>query len=154
MLEQGISAPDFVLPDQTGKEHRLSDYKGQWVVLYFYPKDMTPGCTTEACAFRDEFPAFGKINAAIFGISKDSIKRHEKFAQKYNLPFTLLSDEANTVCETYGVWVEKSMLGRKYMGIARSTFLINPDGKIAKVYDNVKVKEHSTQILTDLKQLK
>jgi peroxiredoxin Q/BCP len=150
MLEQGISAPEFILPDQSGEDHRLSDYRGQWVILYFYPKDMTSGCTTEACSFRDEFPTFNKINAVILGISKDSVKRHGKFAQKYELPFPLLSDENNTVCETYGVWIEKTMYGKKYMGIARTTYLINPEGKIANVYTKVNVKEHTAQLLTDL----
>jgi peroxiredoxin Q/BCP len=154
MLEQGMTAPDFSLPDQYGKKHRLSDYKGQWVILYFYPKDMTPGCTTEACSFRDAFPDFGKINALILGISKDSVKRHEKFAQKYKLPFSLLSDETDTVCETYDVWIEKAMYGKKYMGIARSTYLINPEGKIASVYAKVNVKEHAAQLLADLDQLR
>jgi peroxiredoxin Q/BCP len=150
MLTEGSAAPDFSLPDQNGKKHRLSSYRGQWVVLYFYPKDMTSGCTTEACNFRDEFPAFGKVNAVILGISKDSIKLHEKFAKKYQLPFPLLSDETNTVCETYGTWKEKSMYGKKYMGIVRSTYLIDPEGKIAKIYSKVNVKEHAAQLLTDL----
>lgn len=153
MIKQGNAAPDFSLPDQTGKQHRLSDYKGQWIILYFYPKDMTSGCTTEACAFRDEFPSFKDVNAVIFGISKDSVEQHEKFAGKYNLPFSLLSDENNTTCETYGVWVEKSMYGKKYMGIARTTYLIDPEGKIAKVYEKVNVNEHTNQILIDLKKL-
>ena len=153
MLTQGSAAPDFSLPDQNGDKHRLSDYRGQWVVLYFYPKDMTSGCTTEACNFRDEFPAFGKVNAVILGISKDSIKLHEKFAKKYQLPFPLLSDENNTVCETYGTWQEKSMYGKKYMGIVRSTYLIDREGKIAKVYSKVNVKEHAAQLLRDFTSL-
>jgi peroxiredoxin Q/BCP len=154
MLAQGSAAPDFLLPDQTGKQHRLSDYRGQWVVLYFYPKDMTSGCTTEACNFRDEFPAFGKLNAVILGISKDKIKDHEKFVNKYQLPFVLLSDENSSVCETYGTWQEKSLYGKKYMGIVRSTFLIDPKGKITKVYPKVNVQEHARQLLTDLSQIK
>jgi peroxiredoxin Q/BCP len=150
MLKQGISAPDFSLPDQNGKEHKLSDYQGQWVVLYFYPKDMTPGCTTEACTFRDEFSDYKRAKVVILGVSKDSTKRHAKFAEKYQLPFDLLSDESGEVCEKYDVWKEKSLYGKKYMGILRSTYLIDPQGKIAKVYPKVKVKEHASEILNDL----
>jgi len=153
MLEQDIHATDFNHPDQDGKEHKLSDYRGQWVVLYFYPKDMTPGCTTQACTFRDEFPAFQKVNAVIIGVSKDSVKRHAKFAEKYQLPFLLLSDESGEICEQYDVWKEKSLYGKSYMGIMRSTYLINPQGFIAKIYPKVKVKEHAAEILRDLKVL-
>ena len=145
MLKENTTAPDFNLPDQEGNFHILSQYKGQWVVLYFYPKDMTPGCTTEACNFRDDFPAFNKLNTAILGISKDSVSRHLKFVQKYDLQFTLLSDESGSICKKYGVWQEKSLYGKKFMGIVRSTFLINPQGIIAKVYPKVKVKEHAKQ---------
>jgi len=150
MLEQGIPAPSFSLTDQKGNVHRLSDYQGQWVVIYFYPKDMTPGCTVEACRFRDEFPDFQKANAVIFGVSKDSTQRHAKFAEKYQLPFILLSDESGEVCEKYDVWKEKSLYGKKYMGIVRSTYLIDPQGNIIKVYPKVKVKEHAAEILNDL----
>jgi peroxiredoxin Q/BCP len=153
MLQPGASAPDFTLPDQTGNNHSLKDFKGKWVVLYFYPKDMTPGCTTEACNFRDEFPAFENLNAVILGVSKDSVQGHDKFAQKYELPFTLLSDENGEMIAAYGAWKEKSMYGRTFMGIERSTYLINPQGKIAKVYAKVKVKEHATEILADLNEL-
>ena len=153
MLDQGIQAPDISLPDQNGKEHRLSDYHGQWVVLYFYPKDLTPGCTTEACNFRDEFPAFQKVKAVIFGISKDNVKRHAKFADKYQLPFYLLSDETGEACNTYDVWKKKSLYGKSYMGIIRSTYLINPKGIIAKVYPKVNVKEHAAEILQDIAEL-
>ena len=153
MLKEGASAPAFTLPDQNGKHHSLKDFKGQWVVLYFYPKDMTPGCTTEACNFRDEFPAFEKLNAFILGVSKDSVQRHDKFAQKYELPFTLLSDEKGDMINAYGAWKEKSMYGRTFMGILRSTYLIDPQGKIARVYAKVKVKEHAAEILADLDEL-
>jgi peroxiredoxin Q/BCP len=153
MLEPGIEAPNFTLSDQNGQSHRLSDYRGQWIILFFYPKDMTPGCTTEACGFRDEFPAFQKINALVFGLSKDSVKKHATFAEKYHLPFNLLSDETGEVCEKYGVWQEKSLYGKTYMGIVRSTFLIDPDGKIAKIYPKVKVKEHAGQILEDMEHM-
>ena len=154
MLKQGLKAPDFTLSDQTGKDHTLSEFKGQWVVLYFYPKDMTPGCTTEACNFRDDFNAFQKLNTAILGISKDSVSRHSTFAEKYKLPFLLLSDESGKVCELYDVWKEKSMYGRTYMGIVRSTYLIDPNGMIARVYPKVKVKEHAEELLKDLQTLK
>ena len=154
MLKEGTKAPGFSLPDQNDRVHNLDDYKGRWVVLYFYPKDMTPGCTTEACHFRDEFPAFDQLDAVILGISKDSVKRHAKFAEKYQLPFTLLSDEKTDVCERYGVFKEKSLYGRFFMGIVRSTFLIDPSGKIAKIYPKVKVKSHAAELLKDLNTLK
>jgi peroxiredoxin Q/BCP len=154
MLEQETPAPDFSLPDQHGNNHQLSDYKGKWVVLYFYPKDMTPGCTTEACNFRDDFPAFNNLNVVILGVSKDSIARHMKFVEKYDLPFTLLSDETGSVRESYGIWKEKSMYGKTFLGINRSTFLIDPDGKIARIYPKVKVKEHAAELLQALNELK
>jgi peroxiredoxin Q/BCP len=153
MLNQGVVAPDFTLPDQTGAMHSLSQFKGNWVILYFYPKDLTSGCTTEACNFRDEFEGFEKLNAAIIGVSKDSVKQHKKFSEKYKLPFLLLSDEQGSVCENYGVWQEKSMYGKKYMGITRSTYLINPQGKIEKVYPKVKPKDHAKELLNDLNEL-
>jgi peroxiredoxin Q/BCP len=150
MIEPGSVAPDFNLPDQHGHEQKLSDYKGKWIVLYFYPKDLTPGCTTEACNFRDDFSNFEKLDAVVLGVSKDSVKRHQKFSEKYELPFPLLSDEHGSVCENYGVWQEKSLYGKKYMGIARLTYLIDPDGKIAKVYPKVKPKDHAEELLNDL----
>lgn len=153
MLEQGSMAPDFTLSDQSGKSHSLSDYRDQWIILYFYPKDLTPGCTTEACNFRDEFPNFQKLNTVILGVSKDSVKRHSTFAQKYKLPFLLLSDEAGEVCDKYEVWKEKSMYGKTYMGIIRSSYLIDPEGKISRVYPKVKVKEHASELLNDLQAL-
>jgi len=122
MLQSGTQAPDFTLPDQDNKPVKLSDFKGKWVVLYFYPKDMTPGCTTEACNFQEALPDFQNLNAAVLGISKDSVERHKKFAQKHGLQFPLLSDAESDVCETYGVWQKKRLYGREYMGINRSTF--------------------------------
>jgi len=154
MLKTGDVIPKFSLPDQDGKVHDISDYKGRWLVIYFYPKDMTSGCTTEACNFQESLPDFDSIDALIFGISKDSVKSHKKFAEKYNLQFTLLSDENSDVCEQFGVWQKKSMYGKEYMGIARTTFLINPEGQVAKVYPKVKVKEHHKEILSDLNELK
>ncbi len=149
----GKKAPAWSLPDQEGKEHSLSDYSGQWVVLYFYPKDDTPGCTKEACAFRDNLPKFKKVKAAVFGVSADSVKKHAKFAEKFSLPFTLLADEDKTLVEAYGVWAKKKFMGREYMGILRTTFLINPEGKIAKVYEQVKPETHAEEVLADLKEL-
>ncbi|MEJ2543856.1 MAG: thioredoxin-dependent thiol peroxidase [Calditrichaceae bacterium] len=154
MLKVGQSVPQFSLPDQSGENHNINDYKGKWVILYFYPKDLTPGCTTEACNFQDALPDFNSIDAVIFGISKDSVSKHKKFAEKYNLQFSLLSDENNDICEQFGVWQKKSMYGKEYMGIVRSTFLVNPEGKIAKVYPKVNVKEHHAEILNDLKELR
>lgn len=143
-------APAFSLPDQNGQIHKLSDYKGKWVLLYFYPKDDTAGCTKEACAIKDKFPSFTKLGAVVLGVSKDSSQSHDKFARKYKLPFTLLADESTQVQQSYGVWQEKSMYGRKYMGTARTSFLINPQGKIAKVYEKVKPETHASEVLRDL----
>lgn len=147
-------APDFNLTDQNGEKHSLKDYAGKWVVLYFYPKDDTPGCTTEACNFRDEREAIAEFgNAVVIGISKDSIKAHKKFADKYNLNFTLLSDESHEVIEAYGAWKLKKFMGREYMGIERSTVIINPTGDIAKQYPKVDPKKHALEIINDLKEL-
>ena len=154
MLKEGVSAPAFELPDQNGKTHMLSDYRGKWVVLYFYPKDMTPGCTTEACNFRDSFSAFNDLNVVILGVSKDSIDRHAKFSNKYSLPFALLSDENGSVSEEYGVWKEKSLYGKKFLGINRSTFIIDPDGKIAKTYHKVDVKKHTREVMDEVNILR
>lgn len=147
-------APAFSLEDQTGKTHSLKDYAGKWVVLYFYPKDMTPGCTVEACNFRDNLARVKRVGAAVLGISADSVKRHAKFAEAEGLNFPLLSDEDHAALEKYGVWQQKSMMGRKYMGIARTTFLIDPQGKIRKVYEDVKVSGHVDEVLSDLSDLK
>jgi len=146
----GQLAPDFSLPDHTGKVHALADYAGQWVLLYFYPKDDTPGCTTEACTLRDNLPKFTDSKAVVLGVSADSVKSHAKFVKKYGLPFTLLADEDKTVCKTYGVWGEKSLFAKLFMGISRSSFLIDPTGKVAKIYEHVKPAEHAQQVLADI----
>jgi len=146
-------APAFLLKDQDNKIHKLSDYKGQYVLLYFYPKDMTPGCTTEAQCFRDRNNEFKTHNVQVLGISADSIESHKKFVEKYGLNFPLLSDETKTVLEKYGVWREKSMFGKKYMGIQRDSFLIGPDSKILKHYKKVNPKNHVDEVLKDIKVL-
>ncbi len=151
MLTEKQQAPAFSLPDQDGVTHSLSDYAGKWVLLYFYPKDDTPGCTKEACMLRDVWPNFGNLNATVFGVSADSVKSHKKFAQKYGLPFTLLSDEGKEMLKAYGVWGVKKMMGREYEGISRTSFLIAPGGTIAKIYENVKPEIHANQVLEDLK---
>lgn len=147
MLKIGDKAPDFKLPDDTGKIISLKNFKGKKVILYFYPKDMTSGCTQQACDFRDNIKKFVKKNAVVIGISADDIKSHQKFKQKYELPFTLLSDETKNVLEQYGVWKEKSMYGKKYMGIVRTTFIIDEKGKIEKIFENVKVNGHIENLL-------
>lgn len=154
MLKIGNKAKDFKLLDQDGKEHKLSDYLGNFVLIYFYPKDDTPGCTKEACMLRDDFPNFKKIKAKIFGISADSVKSHKKFVEKYNLPFTLLADEKKEVLEKYGAMKEKSMFGKTFLGIKRMSYLIDKEGKIAKIYENVKPAIHAEEVLKDLKSLK
>lgn len=148
-LHIGQQAPDFRLPDQDGVEHSLSDYRGSWVLVYFYPKDDTPGCTKEACAIRDTFPDFQNLKVTVLGISVDSVAKHKKFVDKYELPFTLLSDEQKKVVEQYGVWGQKKFMGRTYMGTARTSFLINPDGMIAKIYRNVTPATHAVEVLAD-----
>ncbi len=142
MLEVGVKAPEFCLPNQDEVEMCLRDFKGKWVVLYFYPKDNTPGCTTEACEFTEAFAEFNALNAVILGVSPDSPKKHRNFIEKKNLGITLLSDEEKQVCELYKVWQLKKMCGREYMGVVRSTFLINPEGEIVKTWDKVRVKGH------------
>lgn len=146
MLEVGKKAPSFKLKNQDGKTISLNDLKGKMVVLYFYPKDDTPGCTQEACSFRDEFPVFGSLNAVILGVSPDSAESHRKFIAKYNLPFDLLSDENKEVVEKYGVWKEKNNYGKKYMGVERTTYIINESGLIKKIFNKVKVDGHSAEI--------
>ena len=145
--EVGKKAPDFTLPADGGGTVKLSDLRGQKVVLYFYPKDDTPGCTKEACGFRDALPDFSKIDAVVVGLSKDSVAKHDKFKTKHELTVTLASDEEKKVCEAYGVWVEKSMYGRKYMGIERSTFIIDENGTIIKSWPKVKVPGHVDDVL-------
>jgi peroxiredoxin Q/BCP len=147
----GKKAPDASLLSSTGDKIALKDYKGSYIVLYFYPKDDTPGCTTEACDFRDNLAKLKKENVVVLGVSKDSLKAHEKFVTKYDLTFPLLSDEEGKLLEAYGVWVEKSMYGKKYMGIERATFLIDPSGKVAHVWRNVKVTGHVDEVLKTIK---
>ncbi|WP_405081659.1 thioredoxin-dependent thiol peroxidase [Paenibacillus chitinolyticus] len=151
-INTGRQAPDFELPANNGQQVKLSDFKGKKVVLYFYPKDMTPGCTTQACDFRDKHTEFESLNAVILGVSTDSLKRHEKFIDKYSLPFLLLADEDHAVAEIYGVWKEKSMYGKTFMGIERSTFLIDEEGVLLKEWRKVKVKGHIEEALTYLKE--
>jgi peroxiredoxin Q/BCP len=144
-------APDFALADQTGAVRKLSEFRGQPVVLYFYPKDDTPGCTTEACNFRDDYHIYQENGIVILGVSPDSAKSHTKFIQKFELPFTLLADEDHKVCDQYGVWGPKKFMGREYEGVLRTTFLIGPDGNILKVFENVKPDGHSAEVLAALK---
>ena len=150
-ISAGNPAPDFTLLDENGVTCKLSDYRGQPVVLYFYPKDDTPGCTTEACNFRDDYSQYTQAGVVILGISPDSPKNHIKFKEKYHLPFTLLADEGHKVCELYGVWGRKKMMGREYDGVFRTTFLIDRQGKLVKVFETVKPAEHSKEVLGALK---
>jgi peroxiredoxin Q/BCP len=153
MIEVGQPAPDFTLPDQTGAEVTLSKLRGKPVVLYFYPRDNTPGCTKEACAFRDARKDYEKAGAWVLGVSPDSSKSHQKFVEKFELPFTLLADTEKTVCEKYGVWQEKTLYGKKSMGVVRSTFLIDGKGIVRHVFPKVKVEGHSDEVLAALKAL-
>jgi peroxiredoxin Q/BCP len=150
LITTGIQAPDFTLQDQEGKSHSLSSYLGKWVLLYFYPKDDTPGCTTEACTIRDSFFEFKENNIVVLGVSADSVRSHDKFAKKYSLPFTILSDEQKKVVEQYGVYGKKKFLGKTFLGIKRMSFLIDPDGKVAKVYEKVKPRIHASEVLQDI----
>jgi len=149
-IPSGISAPDFELPDETGVLRKLSDFRGRPVVLYFYPKDDTPGCTTEACNFRDDYSAYKKAGVTILGVSPDSVKSHVKFKQKFDLPFPLLADADHKICELYDVWALKNFMGREYMGVLRTTFLIDAEGKILRVFEKVKPAEHSAELLAEL----
>lgn len=150
-ISAGIKAPDFNLLDENENPHALSDYLGKAVVLYFYPKDDTPGCTKEACSFRDDYAVYREAGVVILGVSPDSPKKHAKFKEKYQLPFTLLADENHQVCELYGVWGRKKYMGREYDGVFRTTFLIDAEGQIVKVFDNVKPDGHSGEVLAALK---
>jgi len=152
-LEEGDRAPAFTLKDQKGDKRRLSEFRGRWVLLYFYPKDDTPGCTREACGFRDNHAAIRKMGAEVLGVSVDPVARHGKFAAKYDLPFTLLADEGKEVVGKYGVWGPKKFMGREYEGTHRASFLIDPKGKIAKVYPKVKAASHAEEVLEDLRDL-
>lgn len=149
MLEIG-PAPDFELRDEQNILRKLSDYRGKPVILYFYPRDDTPGCTTEACNFRDDYSAYEKAGVTILGVSDDTVESHVKFKKKYNLPFTLLADPEHKVCEMYGVWAPKKFLGKEFMGTLRTTFLISKNGEISKVFKNVKPAEHSAEVLAAL----
>ena len=153
LIDLGKKAPAFKLKDQSGKTHALSDYAGKYVVLYFYPKDDTPGCTKEACSFRDNLPAFRTHKAVVLGISGQSEASKAKFAKKYDLPFPLLADENYDVAEKYGVWQKKLLYGRTFMGVSRTTYLIGPDGKVARRWDKVKVDGHTDDVLTALDTL-
>lgn len=150
LLAVGAKAPEFTTTDQHGTKRSLSDFKGKKVILYFYPKDNTPGCTKEACAFRDQFEAFRHLNVEILGVSVDSEKSHQSFAQKYNLPFTLLADTDKHLVEAYGAWGEKSLYGKKYLGTNRVTYLIDEAGSIAAVFPKVKPDQHAAEILAVL----
>jgi peroxiredoxin Q/BCP len=150
MLQEGTTAPDFTLPADGGGEVTLSDYRGKKVVLYFYPKDNTSGCTTEACNFRDDYAEITAAGAVVLGVSPDSVKSHDGFKLKHSLPFALLSDPDHEVAEMYGAWGEKKMYGKTYMGIIRSTFVIDEEGTISKVFPRVKVKNHSQEVLDAL----
>ena len=152
-IGSGIQAPDFSLPDEKNLPRRLSDFRGRPVVLYFYPKDDTPGCTTEACSFRDDYSAYEKANLVVLGVSPDSPQSHAKFKDKYSLPFPLLADDGHKVCDEYGVWGPKKFVGREYEGVLRTTFLIDSNGRIAKVFENVRPSEHSAEVLDAAKML-
>jgi thioredoxin-dependent peroxiredoxin len=147
VIREGAAAPAFALESDSGETVRLKDFKGQRVILYFYPKDSTPGCTQEACDFRDSLTRLRKLGVAVLGVSKDSVESHRKFKEKQCLNFPLLSDPDGKACEAYGVWKEKSLYGRKFMGIERSTFVISPAGKIEKIFPKVKVKGHVDELL-------
>ncbi len=152
-LAIGNKAPDFSLPDQDGKVHSLKDYADKVVLLYFYPKDDTPGCTVEACTIRDSWSKFKKAGIVVLGMSVDTVAKHKKFADKYTLPFTLLADVDKEVVNAYGVWAKKKFMGREYMGIKRWSFLIGPDGKILKIYEDVKPADHADEVLADAKAM-
>jgi peroxiredoxin Q/BCP len=151
LLKVGDPAPDFSLPDQDGQIHNLAGSRGHWVLVYFYPRDDTPGCTNEACAIRDNFPAFERLDAVVFGISDDTVKDHRKFADKYELPFTLLADENRDVVVAYNVWGEKKFFGKVINGTKRISYLIDPQGNIAKIYEKVNPLEHAEEVLGDIR---
>ncbi len=154
MLKEGRKAPAFKLVDQDEQTHALKDYVGKWVLVYIYPKDDTPGCTKEACMIAEVYKDFKRLGVTVFGLSKDTPKSHKKFAEKYNLPFTLLSDETMATIEKYGAFVEKKMYGKPVRGTLRISYLINPDGKIAKVYPTVDPANHALELLADIKVAK
>ncbi len=150
-IKVGDPAPEFSLPDQSGELHSLAETRGSWTLIYFYPKDDTPGCTKEACFVGEAFPAFEKLQTYVFGISADSVKSHKKFSDKFKLPFPILSDEAKNTLEAYGVWQQKKMMGREFMGTVRTSFLLDPRGTVAKIYEKVKPEVHAEEVLEDIK---
>jgi len=150
MLEIGTKAPDFTLPDQNGNMHSLSEYRGKKVILYFYPKDNTAGCTKQACGFAERYPQFTEKGAVVLGVSKDSVASHKKFEEKYGLPFTLLADPGLAAIQAYDVWQEKKNYGKTYMGVVRSTYLIDENGKIVKAFEKVKAADNPEQMLGEL----
>lgn len=151
MLKIGNKAPEFELADQEGKMHKLSDYLGKKVLIYFYPKDDTPGCTTEACNFRDNFKDMSKLGLVVLGVSKDSVKSHKKFADKFDLNFPILSDESTEMIQEYGAWRLKKFMGREYMGIERMSVLVDESGNVSKIYESVKPAEHTQEVMVDVK---
>ncbi len=151
-INEGVLAPDFTLPSSEGKDVTLSSLKGKYVVLYFYPKDDTPGCTKEACNFRDRVADYESVGAKIYGVSVDDMNSHQKFIKKYQLPFPLLADTEKKVVGLYGVWKEKSFMGKKYMGTERNTFVIDPEGKIIKIFEKVKVDDHHQEVLAFIQE--
>ena len=150
VLSEGVKAPDFELKDSEGNLHKLSDYAGQTIVVYFYPKDDTPGCTKEACSFRDSYAEFNKAGVTIIGISPDKVASHKKFKDKYALPFTLLADPDHKVCEAYGVWGLKKSFGREYEGVFRTTYVLGPEGEVKRVFEKVKPSDHSKEVLREV----
>ena len=153
MIHENTKAPDFELPNNLGEKISLSDYIGKPVVLYFYPKDDTPGCTTEACNFRDDFDEYQKLGVEIIGVSPDSVKSHTKFISKHELPFLLLADEDHKICEMYGVWGKKKIFGKEYFGVLRTTFLIDKDGNLVRVFKGVKPVRHSKEVIDAIHEL-
>jgi thioredoxin-dependent peroxiredoxin len=153
LIETGQAAPPWRLRDQHGREHALKDYRGRWVVLYFYPRDATPGCTTEACGFRDAHVDFESRGAAVLGVSPDDEASHDRFARKHDLPFALLADIDKQVCQSYGVWQAKMLYGRSFMGVMRTTYLIDPKGRVAQRWDKVRVANHEQEVLEALSAL-
>ncbi len=153
-IKNNQSAPEFSLPDEKGKYHKLTDFRGKYLVLYFYPKDDTPGCTKEACNFRDDYSVYKTADLEIIGISPDSSESHAKFKDKYSLPFLLLADKDHKVCNLYGVWGKKKFMGREFDGVLRTTFLIDKEGKIIKTFEGVKPAEHSQEVLAEFNKHK
>ena len=153
MIKENTKAPDFKLQNQEGRSVSLADFSGKPLILYFYPKDDTPGCTTEACSFRDDYSVYQQMNVEIVGISPDDVKSHDKFAEKYELPFELLADDGQQVCEAYGVWGKKKNFGKEYFGVKRTTFLIDADGMVRKVFEGVKPASHSQEVIEAVKTL-